>query len=129
MDFFARQEAARRATRWLLVAFLVSVVAVGLAAAHRAALAAWGEVWRSLGAVLAMTKVAALEHARDGIRVNAICPGYIDTPMMGNAMSPAARERFSAAASLGRTGRPEEIGRVARFLLSDDASFPASRRG
>lgn len=70
-----------------------------------------------------LTRALAMEWARYQIRVNAICPGYIETPMMGNAMTPAARERFSAAASLARTGRPDEIGKVARFLLSDDASF------
>lgn len=59
----------------------------------------------------------------DGIRVNAICPGYINTPMIGGALSAGAQERFEAAASLGRMGRPDEIGKVARFLLSDDASF------
>jgi NAD(P)-dependent dehydrogenase (short-subunit alcohol dehydrogenase family) len=60
----------------------------------------------------------------DGIRVNGICPGYIDTPMIAGSLTRSgARDHFVAASSLGRLGRPEEIGRVARFLLSDDASF------
>lgn len=59
-----------------------------------------------------------------GIRVNAICPGYIDTPMTARSLSmPERRARFVSTSSLGRLGQPHEIGRVARFLLSDDASF------
>jgi NAD(P)-dependent dehydrogenase (short-subunit alcohol dehydrogenase family) len=59
-----------------------------------------------------------------GIRVNAICPGYIETPMMSPTLERGGvRERLSAASSLGRMGQASEIGTVARFLLSDDASF------
>ncbi len=60
----------------------------------------------------------------EGIRVNGICPGYIETPMLAGALGrEGARDWFVGTSSLGRLGRPEEIGRVARFLLSDDASF------
>jgi NAD(P)-dependent dehydrogenase (short-subunit alcohol dehydrogenase family) len=59
-----------------------------------------------------------------GIRVNAICPGYIETPMTARSLSmPERRARFVATSSLGRLGQPAEIGNVARFLLSDEASF------
>ena len=59
-----------------------------------------------------------------GIRVNAICPGYIETPMMSPTLERGGvRERFEVTSSLGRMGLPSEIGTVARFLLSDDASF------
>lgn len=75
--------------------------------------------------VIALTRVAALEYGRYNIRVNAICPGAIDTPMIsrvqgGGAMSEHAVRRIS---TLGRIGKPEEIARMALFLASDDASF------
>jgi 3-oxoacyl-[acyl-carrier protein] reductase len=75
--------------------------------------------------VIAMTRVAALEYGRYNIRVNAICPGAIETPMAervrgGVAPNPAAIKRISL---LERMARPEEIARVALFLASDDASF------
>jgi NAD(P)-dependent dehydrogenase (short-subunit alcohol dehydrogenase family) len=75
--------------------------------------------------VIAITKVAALEYGRYNIRVNAICPGAIDTPMVtriqgGNAMSERAVSRIS---TLGRIGKPEEIAKMALFLASDDSSF------
>jgi NAD(P)-dependent dehydrogenase (short-subunit alcohol dehydrogenase family) len=74
--------------------------------------------------ILGLNRSLTARLGPDGIRVNGICPGYIDTPMMANATDRAgARERFAATSSLGRMGRPDEIGRVARFLLSDDASF------
>jgi 3-oxoacyl-[acyl-carrier protein] reductase len=75
--------------------------------------------------VIAMTRVAALEYGRYNIRVNAICPGAIETPMAervraGIAPNPAAIKRISL---LERMARPEEIAKVALFLASDDASF------
>jgi 3-oxoacyl-[acyl-carrier protein] reductase len=75
--------------------------------------------------VIAMTRVAALEYGRYNIRVNAICPGAIETPMAervrgGVAPNPAAIKRISL---LERMARPEEIAKVALFLASDDASF------
>jgi len=75
--------------------------------------------------VIALTRVAALEYGRYNIRVNAICPGAIDTPMVsriqgGAAMSERAISRIS---SLGRIGKPEEIAKMALFLASDDSSF------
>jgi NAD(P)-dependent dehydrogenase (short-subunit alcohol dehydrogenase family) len=75
--------------------------------------------------VIAMTRVAALEYGRYNIRVNAICPGAIETPMAervrgGVVPNPAAIKRISL---LERMARPEEIAKVALFLASDDASF------
>ena len=76
--------------------------------------------------VIAMTRVAALEYGRYNIRVNAICPGAIETPMAqrirgeGVEPNPRAIKRISV---LERMAQPEEIARVALFLASDDASF------
>ncbi len=75
--------------------------------------------------VLALTRVAALEYGRYNIRVNAICPGAIDTPMVERlsgkeGMSAQATARVSV---LGRIGKAEEIARTALFLASDDCTF------
>ncbi|MCE2392355.1 MAG: SDR family oxidoreductase [Proteobacteria bacterium] len=59
----------------------------------------------------------------DGIRVNAVCPGYTRTPMLMGSLDRGAEERMVAQSPLGRLGRPEEIARAVRFLMSDDASF------
>lgn len=76
-------------------------------------------------AILGLTKTAALEHARTGIRVNAICPGSIDTPMLQRYMgnNPGIEKLIRAGQPGGRLGRPEEIAEAAVWLLSDRASF------
>ncbi len=71
--------------------------------------------------VISLTKSAAVEFARGGIRVNAVCPGYIKTEIMG-----AALEQFPGAVQntpLKRLGQPHEVAEVAAFLASDRASF------
>jgi NAD(P)-dependent dehydrogenase (short-subunit alcohol dehydrogenase family) len=74
--------------------------------------------------ILGLNRSLTARLGPDGIRVNSICPGYIETPMLANALTrDGARDNFVSTSSLGRLGRPDEIGRVARFLLSDDASF------
>jgi len=77
-------------------------------------------------AIVGMTKTAALELGRVGIRVNAICPGGIDTPMgRGDAEGFENVDSLAwyKALPLGRIGKPEEIARLALFLASDDASY------
>ena len=71
--------------------------------------------------VISLTKTAALEYGRQGIRVNAICPGFIQTEIMGAALDkmPGAAENTP----LGRLGQPNEVAEVAAFLVSDRASF------
>jgi len=73
-------------------------------------------------AVVGVTKNAAAEYGPAGLRINCVGPGYIDTPLLSNA-SAEIREGLVAKHPLGRLGRPEEIAKVVRFLLSDDASF------
>jgi NAD(P)-dependent dehydrogenase (short-subunit alcohol dehydrogenase family) len=77
----------------------------------------------SKGAVLMLTKTAALEYARQGLRINAICPGGIETPLVANAMAPQRLEAFRQLHPVGRLGRPEEIAAMAVFLASDESCF------
>lgn len=75
--------------------------------------------------VLGLTKTAAVENARTGIRVNAICPGTTDTPMLRAAMarSPAMEKMILSSAPSGRLGRPEEVAEAALWLCSERASY------
>jgi NAD(P)-dependent dehydrogenase (short-subunit alcohol dehydrogenase family) len=75
--------------------------------------------------VLGLTKAAALENARTGVRVNAVCPGTIDTPTLRAAMQlqPKMGERWLASQPGGRFGTPEEIAEAVVWLSSDRASF------
>jgi NAD(P)-dependent dehydrogenase (short-subunit alcohol dehydrogenase family) len=72
--------------------------------------------------VIGLTKSAALDYATKGIRVNAICPGCIDTPM-GDAIDPAAMKEFLRDQPIGRMGRSEEIAAAVLWLCSPGASF------
>jgi len=72
--------------------------------------------------VVGLTKAAALEYARDGIRVNAICPGAIDTPMVAG-LPPEVRERYIASQPIGRFGQADEVARTVLWLCSDASSF------
>lgn len=76
-------------------------------------------------AVVGLTRNACLEYGGLGIRVNAVCPGVINTPMAGSlsAGSPQLLELIGKAHALGRIGEPEEVARAVLFLASDDASF------
>ncbi|QGN07779.1 SDR family oxidoreductase [Halorhabdus sp. CBA1104] len=71
--------------------------------------------------VIGLTKNAALEYGAEGIRVNAICPGLIETPMTDTNQEFV--DRAIAATPIGRGGQPEEIGDAAVWLCSEDASF------
>ena len=81
------------------------------------------------GAVHNLTRAMALDHARDGIRVNAVAPGEVDTPMLRSAgrERPATDEELDAMAErtipMARLAQPEEIARVVVFLASDEASY------
>ncbi len=76
----------------------------------------------SKGGVISLTRTLALELGRFNVRVNALAPGFVETPMTGT-VPPKLRERSIAMTPLQRTAQPEEIARVALFLASDDSSF------
>ena len=74
--------------------------------------------------VVGLTKTAALEYAQQGIRVNCVCPGVIETPMTARGLSdPERRERIIASEPMGRVGIPEEVAEAVVWLCSDAASF------
>ncbi len=75
------------------------------------------------GGALSLVRSLADRLAHDGIRINAISPGMIRTPMMQPSLDALTEESFTQRILLERIGDPEEIGRVVRFLLSDEASY------
>jgi NAD(P)-dependent dehydrogenase (short-subunit alcohol dehydrogenase family) len=80
----------------------------------------------SKGGVISMSRVAALEFASSGVRVNIVCPGLVDTPMMKrfrDAAPPGALDQVVAATPLARLARPEEMAQCALFLASDESSY------
>jgi NAD(P)-dependent dehydrogenase (short-subunit alcohol dehydrogenase family) len=77
----------------------------------------------SKGGVTLFTKAMAIDHAKQGVRVNALVPGATDTPMIRKALSREALDALAASHPIGRLGRPEELAKAVLFLASDDASF------
>lgn len=82
----------------------------------------------SKGGVHALTRAVAVDHGRDGIRCNAICPGWIETDMLEayykSLPDPtAARSRINQIHPVGRTGKPDDIANLALWLASDEAAF------
>src|SRR5512132_4068090 len=75
--------------------------------------------------VLGLTKSAALDYARRGIRINAVCPGAIDTPMLERLTesNTTLRQQIAQRSVMGRHGQPEEIAATVLWLCSDAASF------
>jgi NAD(P)-dependent dehydrogenase (short-subunit alcohol dehydrogenase family) len=90
----------------------------------------WGPYAASKHAVLGLVRSAALEAARDGIRINAICPGFIDTAMVvpteevvGHGDREAARHALESSVPIGRYGDPSETAALVAWLLSDESSY------
>lgn len=80
----------------------------------------------SKGAVVVLTRNMAADYGRQGVRVNCLCPGLIETPMTAPLQDPALatiKDWFVDQHLLGRAGRPDEVAAAALFLASDDASF------
>lgn len=78
----------------------------------------------SKAAVINLTRAMSTDHAAEGIRVNAICPGSIETPpVLRMSQDPAVLQRNLQAHAMGRLGQPEEIANAAVWLASDQASF------
>lgn len=79
------------------------------------------------GGVANLTRTMAIDYARDGIRVNAIAPGTIDTPLIEQILGEEGAKKFRAAYEwvdpMGRLGKPEEVAKVVLFLASNDSSY------
>jgi NAD(P)-dependent dehydrogenase (short-subunit alcohol dehydrogenase family) len=73
--------------------------------------------------MLGLTKVAALEYAKAGVRVNAVGPGFIETPLLSNNLSAEVLGGLAGLHPVGRLGKPEEVAALTCFLLSNEASF------
>ncbi|WP_396658764.1 SDR family NAD(P)-dependent oxidoreductase [Microbacterium sp.] len=91
------------------VSSMYGIVGSGVSPAYHAA----------KGAVRLLTKTTALGWAKDGVRVNSVHPGFIDTPILGDT----DRDMLIAGTPMGRLGRPEEMAALIAFAASDDASF------
>lgn len=75
-------------------------------------------------ALLGLTRAAALDLTADGIRVNAVCPGIIDTPLLEHGKQvPGLIDSLQAAVPMGRLGQAAEVARLVLFLASDEASY------
>jgi 2-keto-3-deoxy-L-fuconate dehydrogenase len=79
----------------------------------------------SKGAVVSLTRALAVDHVNDGIRVNAVCPGTVDTPWVRRLVGEVGEslDELTARQPLGRLGTPEEVAEAAAYLASDAASF------
>jgi 3-oxoacyl-[acyl-carrier protein] reductase len=102
----------KRAGRIINQGSIAGTTGIGFATAYSAA----------KGGIIAFTKALAREVVQHGILVNAIAPGFIETPMTA-PIAAEARQMFVAMTPMGRFGEPREIAAAALFLASDDASF------
>ena len=73
--------------------------------------------------VVGLTKAAALEYAKQGVRVNSVGPGFINTPLLSGALDSSAQAHISSLHAVGRMGEAQEVANLVAFLCSDQASF------
>jgi NAD(P)-dependent dehydrogenase (short-subunit alcohol dehydrogenase family) len=117
-------------------ALIVQALLPQLRAAHNAAVVGISSIEGLVGSgmipaycaskagLLGLTRSLAHQFGPEGIRFNAVCPGYIETPMLEIALSvPGLREQFAKASPLGRMGQPSDVADAVAFLMSDRASF------
>ena len=119
--------------------FMCRAAIAAMKAAGRGSIVNFGSIWGDLGssgvaaycaskgAVHNLTRALAMDHAGDGIRVNAVCPGEVNTPMLQSERAePVTDEllaKIAATVPMGRLADPDEIARVVCFLASDAASY------
>jgi meso-butanediol dehydrogenase/(S,S)-butanediol dehydrogenase/diacetyl reductase len=120
--------------------FFMSRAAIGpMKRQGKGAIVNFGSIWggvgaagvtaycTSKGAVHQITRAMALDHVKDGIRINAVCPGEVNTPMLASERSepvtPELMQRVAGTVPMGRLAEPVEIARVVLFLASDAASY------
>jgi NAD(P)-dependent dehydrogenase (short-subunit alcohol dehydrogenase family) len=108
-----RVMSAQRSGSIANIASILGVVGVANASAYVA----------SKHALVGLTKAAALDYAKQNIRVNAVCPAFIETPALMNYSNEAARAVLAERHPIGRLGKSEEVAEFVAFLLSDRASF------
>ena len=102
----------------------------GSAIVHISSIEAFtGNTWlaaycSSKAGLLGLTRASSQTFGPDGIRVNAVCPGAVDTPLLAPLLAiPGTRDDLERRTPLGRLAQPDDIARVVRFLLSDEASY------
>ena len=76
----------------------------------------------SKGAIVSLTRNMALDYAADRVRVNCLCPGFVNTPLLAS-LPPERKAKLTALHPLGRMGEPEDIAHMALFLISDQATW------
>ena len=110
---------------WLCMKYEIGAIVNTASGAGLVGVAGLSAYVASKHGVVGLTKTAALEYAKAGIRVNAVCPGVIQTPMVARLTSqrPEMAEALVAAEPMGRTGKPEEIAEAVVWLCSEAASF------
>jgi NAD(P)-dependent dehydrogenase (short-subunit alcohol dehydrogenase family) len=114
----------RAAVRRMLPRGGGSIVTIGSVTGLVGAAPDYAAYTASKGGVIAMTRGLAVQYGPDNIRLNTICPGPIETPLIESLLADAPTRRWlEAKVPLGRLGRPEEIAAMAVWLLSDEASF------
>jgi NAD(P)-dependent dehydrogenase (short-subunit alcohol dehydrogenase family) len=98
---------------------------VGIASIEGIVASAWIPAYcASKAGMLGLTRSMAAQLGPDGIRVNAVCPGFIETPMLAPGLEvPEVKAEFEQGAALGRLGQPREVAEAVAWLLSDRASF------